>query len=230
METFLYLAASLLNWKISSSEGSPRSSNDISLPIVQLSSGGNSSSSACGPSRNSSISLPSSSGCSSPQPIFNDGEVSNDPSNKLSELFRLVSEEKLKYIYYVSKHSFTKAIECLLDGPSFESLRTLVRSRITVPLKDSPRIRLELNDDEDDWVDAALSFYKHGRFVKDAGVRILIRGQPAVDTGGVRKQFFSVVFQRLADPTYTSACFEGPPNRLRPVHKASIFSSRQLAR
>ena len=34
-------------------------------------------------------------------------------------------------------------------------------------------------------------------FDKGAQVRISLRGQPAVDTGGVRRQFFSTVFEHL---------------------------------
>ncbi len=44
-------------------------------------------------------------------------------------------------------------MDCLLEGPSFESLRSLASSTITID--ESPRIRLNVEDDDEDWVEAA---------------------------------------------------------------------------
>ena len=111
-----------------------------------------------------------------------------------------------------------------------ESLLSLLSTyQITVSTSESPRIRLENDDEADDWVEAALSFYKQLRFNKHAGVRISIRDQPAIDLGGVRRQFFSVVFNTLINPSSsTRSIFEGPPNRLRPAQKGSLVSSGLL--
>lgn len=109
-----------------------------------------------------------------------------------------------------------------------ESLRSLLCASI-ITERESPRIRLDSDDEEIDWVEAALSFYKQDKFSSKAGVRISIRNQPAIDTGGVRRQFFSVVFEKLADPCLsTRSVFEGPPSRLRPSFKASVLSSGLL--
>lgn len=203
-----------------------RLSSDSSCTEVSWSSG-SSSTAACS-------SGPSSRNLTSQSPPSSSVTLSSDEGNpskdldKLSEVFRLISEKNLKYIYYLSKHSLTSAMDCLLDGPSFDSLRALAASQITVKSEDSPRIRLERDDDNDDWVEAAMVFYKQAKFNKDAGVHISIRGQPAVDTGGVRRQFFSVVFAKLASPSSLTSCFEGPPNRLRPIFKASVLSSGML--
>ena len=56
---------------------------------------------------------------------------------------------------------------------------------------------MEANDDENDWVEAAMAFYEHCRFSKEAGVLICIGGQPGIDTGGARRQFFFVVLSSL---------------------------------
>ena len=40
-----------------------------------------------------------------------------------------------------------------------------------------------------------LYLYKNRGFNKKAGIRISILGQPAVDTGCIRNQFFSVVLE-----------------------------------
>ena len=66
-----------------------------------------------------------------------------------------------------------------------EALRSLAVSQISVPLEECPKVRLDADDDDHDWMEAAFAFYKNRGFDKKAGVRISIRGQPAVDTGGI---------------------------------------------
>ena len=80
-------------------------------------------------------------------------------------------------------------------------------SQITLPLEECQKIQLHEEDDDDDWMEAAFTFYKGRGFDKKAGVRISIRGQPAVDTGGIRRQFFSVVFTKLASES--TGIFDG---------------------
>ena len=59
-------------------------------------------------------------------------------------------------------------------------------------------------------------------------MRVSIRGQPAIDAGGVRRQFFSVVFSQLAKPS-ANGLFEGVSCRLRPAFKASSLSFGMLS-
>ena len=61
-------------------------------------------------------------------------------------------------------------------------------------------------------------------FDKGAQVRISLRGQPAVDTGGVRRQFFSTVFEHLAC-CERYGLFDGPSDQLRPAFRMSNLSS-----
>ncbi len=51
-----------------------------------------------------------------------------------------------------------------------------------------------------------------------------------MDTGGLRRQFFSIIFNKMANSftMMSRNIFEGPPNRLRPAHKASLLSSGML--
>ena len=148
---------------------------------------------------------------------------------KLVEMFPNMDESQLKYLYDLSNCSFTCTVDCALEGPSLESLRGLAVTQVTIPPEESPRIRLDADDDDLDWVEAALAFYKQSKFIKEAQVRVSIRGQPGIDTGGVRRQFFSVVFSKLAQPSSSSfTFFEGSTNRLRPAFKASTLSSGML--
>ena len=155
-------------------------------------------------------------------------EVDNiSDTTKLEEMFPNMTNKQLMYVYNLSGSSFSKAVECLLEGPSLESICSLVTSQMS--LDTSPRIRLDKDDDDEDWTEAALAFYKQGKFDKSSGLRICIRGQPAIDAGGVRRQFFAVVFSQLARTDAGFSLFEGFPLRLRPVFKASVLSSGMLA-
>ena len=115
----------------------------------------------------------------------------------------------------------------MLEGPSLESICSLVTSQMS--LDNGPRIRLDKDDGDEDWTEAALAFYKQGKFDKSSGVRISIQGQPAIDAGGVHRQFFAVVFSQLARTDVGFSLFEGFPLRLRPVFKASLLSSGMFA-
>lgn len=152
--------------------------------------------------------------------------ASEDCLLKLQELFSNMSKEQLQCIYELCS-CFNRAVEALLEGPSLDALRSLAVSRITVPPEACPKIRLHADDDDDDWMEAAFTFYKNRSFDKKAGIRISIRGQPAVDTGGIRRQFFSVVFRKLA--LGSTGIFDGPPNRLRPAYKTSMLTSGTLS-
>ena len=136
-----------------------------------------------------------------------------------------MSKEQLQCVYDLCL-CFDRTVEALLEGPSLEALRNLAVSRITVPLEACPKIRLHADDDEDDWMEAAFTFYKNRSFDRKAGIRISIHGQPAVDTGGIRRQFFSVVFRKLA--LESTGIFDGPPNRLQPAYKTSMLTSGTL--
>ena len=146
---------------------------------------------------------------------------------RLAEMFPHITSKQLAYIYNLSGSSLSRVVECMLEGPTFESILGVATSQRSTD--DSPRIRLERSDGAEDWTEAALAFYKQGRFDKAAGMRIHIRGQPAIDAGGVRRQFFSVVFTELARTESHCSLFEGPSVKLRPVFKASILSSGVLS-
>ena len=156
---------------------------------------------------------------------------SNSDISKLAEMFPCKTIKQLTCIYNLSGLSLSKSFDCLIEGPSFDSIRSVAICQITVPSEESPRIRVDVDDDADDWTEAAVAFYKNSKFDRSAGVRISIRGQPAVDVGGVRRQFFFTVLNNLAHPTESPSAlmlFEGNQCRLRPAYKASILSSGML--
>ena len=54
---------------------------------------------------------------------------------------------------------------------------------------------LKVRVDADDLVSNALAFYKRSDFDTSLPIRVYFNGQPAVDTGGVKRQF-SMIFSR----------------------------------
>ena len=156
--------------------------------------------------------------------------VTSSPADiaNLQEIFPDKSLSLLKFVFELCSCSFSRAVEFLTSVTSFQLMRSLAAEYlITTPLDESPRIRLDADDEEEDYMTAALAFYKCNKFDKNAAVRITIHGQPGVDTGGIRRQFFSVVFTQLIKPSATSL-FEGALCRLRPAYKATSLSSGLL--
>ena len=93
-----------------------------------------------------------------------------------------------------------------------------------IPLSESPCIRVDADADDEEFVGAALSYYKHDRFNKAAYVKVSMRRQPGIDTGGIRRQFFAIVFSEIA-MSRSIQVFDGPVNQLRPSFRASNLSS-----
>ena len=140
---------------------------------------------------------------------------------QLAELFPAISADRLKYVYAVSKwKKFDHAVECLMEGPSLESLQALLAMQLIVPLSESPNIRIEVDADEEEMVGAALAYYKQERFNKEAAVRINMRRQPGIDTGGIRRQFFPLFLEILHYHTlcrYLMVQFKGSAHLSRQV-------------
>ena len=195
-----------------------------SLASTSCSPGLSLTSTSCSPGSSSASTSTSNSSWPSGLQVFKlqPGDVSN-----LTEIFPHVSEENVKFVFAESGEDVDGTTNCLIEGPTSVSISSLLRkSRITTSLSDSPKIRLDSDDDVDDMVSAAITYYKGQEFDRLAQVRIYMRNGPSVDTGGVRCDFFTAVFERLATEKYR--LFEGPSHRLRPVFRMSNVSSGMM--
>lgn len=76
-------------------------------------------------------------------------------------------------------------------------------------------------------MECVLAFYKGQRYDPHQAVRVFIGGQPAIDTGGVRRQVFLEVPKRVAFSD-TFGLFDGPPDRQRPAFRISSLSSGMM--
>ena len=148
--------------------------------------------------------------------------ANNSDLGSLGEMFPNITDEQLGYLYKLSGSALSLLIDCMLEGLSCESI--LCVAALQRSTDDTARIRLQRDDTTEDWVEAVLAFYKQGRFDKTAAMCVCICGQPAIDAGGVRRQFFAVVFGELAQTELDFSLYKGPPLKLWPVFKASILS------
>ena len=128
-------------------------------------------------------------------------------------------------LYTISK-CFTATLECLLEG-NLSSVLSLINAGV---LGNSPEILslslTSLQDDPDnkeELIAAAFQFYKRHHHNPLYDLSISLKAQPAIDAGGVRRAFFTEIFQQVAEGYL--GIFEGPPNRLRPAYKMSTINS-----
>ena len=131
----------------------------------------------------------------------------------------------LQYIYELCKGDVASACDCILSGPDIESLVSLVSSQVIASASDEQKLKISSDEqDGDDLAECVLAFYKDSRYDPHCGVRVCLSGQPAIDTGGVRRQVFSQVFERLAFSDHFGL-FDGPPHRRRPAFRISSLSA-----
>ena len=131
---------------------------------------------------------------------------------KFTELFPRLTPEQISYIYGMPKRcKLDRAVDCLMEGPSLLSLCRITSSKyLEVPPTESPHVCVDRDDEEDDLV---LAFYKDSKFNVNAYVRISMSHQPGIDTGGLHRQYVSVVFDNIA-LSKTLAIFEAPQDHL----------------
>ncbi len=70
----------------------------------------------------------------------------------------------------------------------------------------------------------AVGYYKSTSLNLANPVRVMLDDEPAIDTGGVRRQLYTDVFKEFASTTH--AClWDGQPGNLRPIYSAEAQSS-----
>ena len=69
----------------------------------------------------------------------------------------------------------------------------------------------------------AIAFYKRPEFCASSPVCVYYNNQPGIDTGGIKRQFFSDVLQDFAEADPMSL-FVGPPKRLRPDNSPQVLT------
>ena len=109
------------------------------------------------------------------------------------------------------------AMTYLVNGPTAGVLLRLLRKK-----EYSGRAKKITIHDEEDILEEALLHYKHPSFDPCTPVRVSLKGQPAVDTGGVTRQFFNDVLRSFVKQD-SFQLFVGHPERLRPAYSPQVL-------
>lgn len=132
-----------------------------------------------------------------------------------------LTTKQVTSIYKLSGSSFESSAACLLDGPTLSSIIKMIGKRF----ENFPRLKLSVDSDSM-WADV-VSQYKSPSMNFYTKLRITLDDQPAVDTGGVRRQVYTSVYCDFAFNKYIRL-FDGPANQLRPACTAEARSSGLL--
>jgi hypothetical protein len=158
---------------------------------------------------------------SSPSAFAIEYDCSPSPLKALCSKYSRYSTEAISALYDVFGRDYLAANECLACGVSIKQVLGVLQEKfITIALEEGPKIRLEIDDTVDDWIDSAFSFYKGTKFLKNAPVRLVLLNQPAIDAGGISRQFFSEIYERLALGSH--GLFEGEKDAVRPVFNMGL--------
>ena len=128
-----------------------------------------------------------------------------------------LSPSQVTAVYEASGKSFHTSMDCLLNGPTTESLVTMLNGKMRV----AGTVKLRV-DPDDVWQDL-LVHYKSPNLDLSMQLCIKLQNAPAIDTGGVRRQIFTSVFGDFASNMHVRL-FDGPSNSLRPVCTAESRS------
>lgn len=143
-----------------------------------------------------------------------------DDEDKLLSIFTgEMTPKQISTIFQFSGNDFESSMECLIAGPTVESLLKFTSSKYAT----YQPVKVHV-DEEEMWSDL-VAFYKAPK--PDSllcQLKVSLVRQPAVDTGGVRRQVYTSVFQELSDNKHVKL-FDGPLNYLRPRHSAEARSS-----
>ena len=129
-----------------------------------------------------------------------------------------LSPRQVKCIYNIAGNDFDVGMECILEGPTLDNLLTLHSKQYHGVSWAKVYV-----DSYDVWADL-VSYYKSPSTAIDRPIRIVLDNQPAIDTGGVRRQCYSQVYHDFAENKHMHM-FEGPPCHSRPVFSAEARSS-----
>ena len=114
----------------------------------------------------------------------------------------------------VTDHAF----KVLLGGPD---VRTLLQLKRNVDFTGHTK-KLTIAED-DDLVEEAIVHYKHPSFNPLSPIRISFMEQPAIDTGGVTRQFFTDVLRRKIAHQGALQLFVGASKRLRLAYSPQVL-------
>ena len=109
-----------------------------------------------------------------------------------------------------------------LSSGTVDELRSL-KSVLQYLWKNHSEEKVKLRIDPEDILQDAFAFYKSSGFDESCPLRIVYNGQPAADSGGVLRQFYSDVFNKVVE-NY----FHGDNNKKLPIPSSDILMSGMM--
>ena len=117
-----------------------------------------------------------------------------------------------KWVYFL-KSALLPAYQLFCFVSDITSLLSGFEAQLTGQCK-------RVHTDEEDILEDAIAIYKDPKFDASRPIRVTFSKQPAVDTGGPRREFYSIIYTKLAEGSMQ--LFEGPPTRLIPTYSSRI--------
>ena len=147
-------------------------------------------------------------------------EKSESDLDHLISMFGELSPRQINTIYVLSGNSFERTLQCLLEGPSLNSIIILMMNYFET----KPTVKVDL-DLSSAWEDL-LAHYKSSKVDFNLRIRIVLAGRSrvAINTGGIRRQVYTQVYSEFAQNKHVHL-FDGPTNLLRPAISAIARSS-----
>ena len=154
--------------------------------------------------------------CSSKQ----EQSSSSCPLDELLSMFAgKLSPKQVISVFRLSQDHLEPSIECLLTGPTLDGILKMMMQRYdTFP---AAKLYVEASDA---WSDTVAYYKRPSADPSSHRIRVVLQGQPAIDTGGVRRQLYVSVLRDFAENVHMRL-FDGPPNHLRPLYSAEARAS-----
>ena len=102
-----------------------------------------------------------------------------------------LSAKRVCAVYHAFKDDFHASVECLLGKVDLQR----IVGHLNRYYSEQPVHKIKI-DDDDVWQDMIV-VYKARQLDVSKQVRICVQNQPAVDTGGVRRQVYSLVYDEF---------------------------------
>jgi hypothetical protein len=134
---------------------------------------------------------------------------------KLITLFKgCLKTTQILQVYRASGDDFEASMECMLGGPTIITL-------LNNSFEQQSSVKIKV-DEDDVWQDIVVH-YKSPAVDLRKKLQVRVQNQPAIDTGGVRRQVYDTVFNEFVSNKHIKL-FGGPSHSCRPTCTAESRS------
>ncbi|XP_028413666.1 G2/M phase-specific E3 ubiquitin-protein ligase-like [Dendronephthya gigantea] len=116
---------------------------------------------------------------------------------------------------YVTPNGCNDAPNCLNDAASLQD--------ILKRFKPAPVAPSRLTVSRETIFSDCIAFFKQRRFDFTKPLKVTFEGEPAIDGGGPKREFFTVALRSLLSPSATPRLFEGRNDRFLPMHNTDAL-------